>query len=498
MDAENHHITLHQIHEALDYDPQAYLRLAHELLKVRDRTGQIVPLTANAAQLDFERHRGRQNIVLKARQMGMTTWIAARFFLRTIAYPGTLTVQVAHTRSAAEAIFRTVQRMWEHLPEDLRLGELVRSRANVRQMVFPTIDSEFRVVSACDEGAGRGMSIQNLHCSELSRWPGDAAETLAGLRAALAPHGELVLESTPNGAYGCFYKEWSNALDDPQKAAQQDGLVRHFLPWWMEPAYIGPAVEPGSYTPEECLLVARHTLSAQQVGFRRSLESSYGALRSQEFAEDAETCFRATGDCCFEVAAIEERLKELVDPVEVHRNGALQIFWPQQPNRDYILAADTAGGGSDGDFAAVQVIDIETGRQCAELQQRLRPADLAYAIEELAKRYNDALVVVERNNHGGTVLAFLQDRIRRDRLYHHGSEAGWLTSSASKPEAISRLGVLLAQRPEMFASRRLLSECRTYISGEHGRTAAAAGEHDDLVISMAIAQTVRTERLNRC
>ena len=184
--------------------PEMGVMAASEWLRVRDRTGRLQPLVANAAQRRFEERRGRQNIVLKARQMGMTTWVAGRFFLRTITRPGTLTLQVAHTREAAEGIFRMVQRMWEELPEDLREGPLVRSRANAGQMVFPKLDSEFRVASASDASAGRGLSVQNLHCSEVSRWPGDAAMTLAGLRAALTPEGELVLESTPSGAYGAF------------------------------------------------------------------------------------------------------------------------------------------------------------------------------------------------------------------------------------------------------------------------------------------------------
>ena len=170
------------------------------------------PLRANAVQREFERRRGRQNIVLKARQMGMTTWVAGRFFLKTITARGVLTVQVAHTREAAEGIFRIVQRFWECLPEELREGPLRRSVANAGQMCFPELDSEFRVVSAGDENAGRGLTMQYLHCSEVSRWPGDAGATLAGLRAALAPGGELVMESTPNGAYGCFYEEWGRAI----------------------------------------------------------------------------------------------------------------------------------------------------------------------------------------------------------------------------------------------------------------------------------------------
>jgi hypothetical protein len=481
---------LHDLGRLMESQPDRYIQIAEEWLWVRSRRGGLLRLEANAAQRQFEERRGRQNIVLKARQMGLTTWIAGRFFLRTITRPGTLTLMVAHTREAAESSFRMVQRMWEELPPDMKEGPLKLSRSNAGQMVFAEIDSEFRIASAGDEAAGRGLSVQNLHCSEVSRWPGDAAATLAGLRAALSPDGELVLESTPNGAYGAFYDAWMSGVENGE------GLVRHFLPWWMEPAYVGPAVDGTSLHEEEHELMQRHNLSAQQIGFRRGLEAQYGVLRSQEFAEDAETCFRATGACCFDVESIERRMVELAgrDAVETRRGGALQVWLRAIAGREYVLGVDSAGGGEDGDFAAVQVIDRATGLQCAELQQRLRPAELARVAVELAKEYGGALIGVERNNHGAAVLAYIETNERYARVYRQKSEAGWLTTAASKPEMVSRIGSLLQQTPELFMSRRLLGECRTYVAGENGRTAAAGGEHDDLVMAMAVAQAVRAER----
>ncbi len=156
------------------------MELAEKLLLVRTREGWTAPLKANATQRAFELRRGKRNIVLKARQMGMTTWTAARFFLKTITQPGTLTLEVAHTQEAAEEIFRIVHRFLDWMPEELRLGPLRTSKANVRQLVFPELDAQYRVVSAGDRNAGRGLTVQNLHCSELARWPGDPSETLAG------------------------------------------------------------------------------------------------------------------------------------------------------------------------------------------------------------------------------------------------------------------------------------------------------------------------------
>ncbi len=489
---------LKKLGRLLEKERAKTVRAAEEWLRIRDREGQLRPLTANAAQARFEERRGRENIVLKARQMGMTTWVAGRFFLRTITRPGTLTLQVAHTRTAAESIFRAVQRMWEQLPCDLKEGPLVRSRSNVGQMVFPKLDSEFRVASACDVGVGRGLSLHNLHCSEVSRWPGDAAATLAGLRAALHADGELVLESTPNGAYGAFYDEWLRGTDE---ARCETGMVRHFLPWWMEPAYTGAAVDVATMTEDEQRLVREHGLSAEQIGYRRRLEQSYGVLRSQEFAEDAESCFRATGECCFDVDAIERRLAELGPPLETRRGGALQIWFSPQAAREYVVAVDSAGGGADGDFAAVQVIELGTGLQCAELQQRLRPAELARVAAELGREYAGASrcawIAVERNNHGAAVLAYLETQERYERVWRDGREAGWLTTAASKPEMVARLGTVLERSAESVMSKRLLGECRTFVSGERGRSGAAGGAHDDLVMSMAVGLAVRARMLER-
>ncbi len=457
--------------------------MARDLLRIRDRTGKTNPLRANRVQQLFEEKRGRQNIVLKARQMGLTTWIAARFFLKTITVPGTLTVLCAHTREASEGLFAIVHRLWRNLPDDLRKGSLKLSKASAHRMVFAALDSEFRVISAGEENAGRGLTIQNLHLSEIARWPGDAQTTLAGLRAALAPGGEMTLESTPNGACGAFYEEWTHAAET--------GLIRHFYPWWLEPAYTARAAQ--ELTPPELELAALHNLTPGQIGFRRELERNFRGLRAQEYAEDAETCFRASGDCCFPLEPIEARLAELPEPVETRRSGALQIWFPPQRGKEYLLGVDTAGGGPEGDYAAIQVLDRETGLQCAELRERLKPVDLAHAAALLAHEYDDSTIAVERNNHGAAVLAYLDAHEHYDRVYSRQGVAGWLTTAGNKPAMISRLGALLEENANLFRSRRFLAECRTFVSFANGATGAAPGAHDDCLMAMAVAHAVRAE-----
>ncbi len=454
--------------------------LTAELLRIRDKQGKLVAFRLNRAQQEYAKRCTAKNIVLKARQLGITTYVASRFFLNTITRPGTVTVQVAHDQSSAEEIFRIVHRFLENLPEGLRKGALETSRANVRQIVFPRLDSEYRVETAADPNAGRGLTIHHLHCSEVARWPRDAAATLASLRAAVPPDGEMVLESTPNGAGGCFYEEW--------QSAEEKGYTQHFLPWWWEESYRRNAVA-GDFSEEEALLVASHGLTREQIAFRRELRANFGKLARQEFAESAAECFLASGECVFEVEQIERRIAQLGSPVERRENGRIEFYYPPVRGRSYVIGVDPAGGGSDGDYAAAQVVERTTALQCAELRGHYPPAELAEKVEELGRAYNDAEIAVERNNHGHAVIVALE-HCGYGNLYRQGGQTGWLTTSASRPRMIEQFAAEMRREPEKFESRRLLEECKTFVRKMDGTAAAANGAHDDLVMAMAVALAV--------
>jgi len=448
------------------------------LLKIRDKQRNLVPLVANRAQREYEQGHKQKNIVLKARQLGITTYVAARFFLETITQPGTLSVQVAHDQESAEEIFKIVHRFWENLPKALRAGPLRTSRANIRQMVFPELDSEYRVETAADPNAGRGLTIHNLHCSEVARWPRDGAETLASLRAAVPQDGEIVLESTPNGASGVFYEEW--------RRAGETGSARHFFPWWYEESYVEerPAEELKT---DELELMERAGLSAHQIAWRRTNFSTLRQLAPQEFAEDAASCFLTSGECVFDAEEIAKRMERCAAPALRQENDRLRIWFPPAPGHLYIIGVDPAGGGTGGDYAAAEVIDRATGMQCAELQGHYPPRNLARLVAELGRTYNNALVVVERNNHGHAVLAYLNEADRYTELYEEDGQLGWLTSAATRPAMVENFAAVLATSPKLFHSLRLLDECRTFVRHADGSAAAANGAHDDCVMAMAIA-----------
>lgn len=471
--------------------------LLRVFLFIRDRQGRLRQLTPNAAQKVYARQRTRRNIILKARQVGMTTYIAARYFLATIMRPGTVTLQVAHSLESAQQIFRIVHRFVEHLDPDVR-REVEISRANVRELAFAALDSRYIVDTAGNRNAGRGLTVHNLHASEVALWPGEPQETMAALLAAVAPGGQVDIESTPQGLGGYFHGEWL-------RARAGEGFTPHFFPWWVEPIYQmelnpGETLEP--LREDERLLAKRETLSLEQIKYRRHLRATFGDLAPQEYAETDTDCFLVSGRPVFDAAAIEIRMRELPPPAHTASNGAEMVWLEPERGRSYVVGADVAEGSARGDYSAAVVIDAQTGLQCAELLAHWPIPRFAEELARMGRRYNMALLAVERNNHGHAVLYALEYSHHYPRLYRHRnafskpasgtSDAGWPMNAQTKPQAISAFTQMLRDAPAAFASPRLLEQCRSFAYDERGEMAARPGTHDDLVMAAAIAYAVRS------
>jgi hypothetical protein len=196
--------------------------------------------------------------------------------------------------------------------------------------------------------------------------------------------------------------------------------------------------------------------------------------------------------------AMEQAAARGVQTPEAQDNGRLITWFPPSrgKGRSYIIGVDAAGGGSEGDYACAQVIERTLGLQCAELHGHFPPFELARRVVELGRKYDDALVAVERNNHGFGVLAHLKD-LHYENLFQQGGQDGWLTSAASRPAMIENLAAVLMSQPDLFHSPRLLGELRTFVRHGDGHSSAAEGAHDDCVMAMAIAMAVRREDAGR-
>ncbi|MGA2424477.1 MAG: terminase, partial [Terriglobales bacterium] len=196
------------------------------------------------------------------------------------------------------------------------------------------------------------------------------------------------------------------------------------------------------------------------------------------------------------LAAVGRALEGAGEALELRDNERLTIWLPTQAGREYVIGADPAGGGTEGDYSCAEVIDRELGTQCAELHGHWPPREFALKLVQLGKEYNTALLAVERNNHGSGVLAHLQTA-GYPKVYKQQGQDGWWTSAVSRPRMIENLGDALIEEPGLFRSRLLLNECRTFVRFADGNTGAAAGTHDDCVMAMAIAWAVRKGEAGR-
>ena len=101
------------------------------------------------------------------------------------------------------------------------------------------------------------------------------------------------------------------------------------------------------------------------------------------------------------------------------------------PGTTYFLGVDPAEGNPTSDESAITVLDGD-GEETAVLAGRFQPGTLASYADELAVTYNNAAVMVERNNHGHAVLLWLEEHGRTTILTGHDGKAGWLSSPKGK------------------------------------------------------------------
>ncbi len=262
-----------------------------ELLKLRPKSGGLVPFVLNPAQLELHRRLEDQKartgrvraIVLKARQLGCSSYTAARFYKLTTASPGLRTIVIGHERAASKNLYQLVRRFHDNLPDEMKPRVGV---SNADELIFDSLDSGYIIATATEEGAGRSATAQNLHASEVAFWK-DLPTQFAALMQTIPDQGtEVILESTANG-YNDFNQLWRKA------EAGQSEFMPVFLPWSIDPSYRTAAPEDFRMTDQEAMLAELHGLDTEQLCWRRNKISQLSSedLFAQEYPLTADEAF---------------------------------------------------------------------------------------------------------------------------------------------------------------------------------------------------------------
>lgn len=209
----------------------------NNLYWITDKEGKRVKFELNWAQADLLDELHFLNIVLKARQLGFTTFIEIFMLDACVFHPDTRAGVIAHTKDDAEAIFRDkIKFAYDNLPVQIR-GQVPIRRDNTTTLELAN-NSLIRVGTSL-----RGGTLQYLHVSEFgkicARFPEKAREIITGALNTIEAGQMAFIESTAEGQEGRFFELCEEAQAKERldvKLTPMDWKF-HFYPWWLEPSY---------------------------------------------------------------------------------------------------------------------------------------------------------------------------------------------------------------------------------------------------------------------
>jgi hypothetical protein len=540
-----------------------FMFLCKNFLKIQTRKDtKIANLVLNNPQkilhTIIEKHikpvRPVRIVILKARRMGFSTYISARFYSKTAFNRNRYTAQITHEPEATDTLFKMVKRFYDLSPKYLR-PEIKYN--NSKLLEFNTkngdgLGSAFRVATAGKEDYGSGQAIHYLHLSETSKWATENATSLLTSIMQTVPNDEdteVVFESTAKGIGGEFhdrfwsarYRIWVSKMDadgNPvivtkvnSDAVEENRYTSIFMPWFCFEDYTVPA--PKSFKllewkddqngrASEVVVKEKYGLTNDQIYWRRlTLANECNGSEdkfNQEYPDSPEVAFLSSGRPVFDNVKVASLRDIAPAPIKRYNyefdltgtNGAIVpaplgrlLVWEEPAvGEHYIIGADVAEGLAHGDSSHAHVINHRTGQQVACWHGKADPDQFARILSAIGYKYNTAFLAPERNNHGLMVVTLLQGELRYpdNRIYVERvaeppgpprKRYGWQTSNLTRPLIIDNLIREVREGTHGIRSSESLSEMLMFKVQKNGRMEADSGQHDDRVMAMAIAKYVR-------
>ena len=460
-------------------------RMSH-LYKISTKEGgAAVIFKPNRAQKDLNEalKTHRRIIVLKSRQLGITTDICIYAEDEVLFRKNVNALSILQTRDHAIAAFdNKVRFAWDNFDPKLReeLGWRVDTeRAN--QLTFGFGDGDFSTYSVGT--SGRSGTFHFVHISEFGSLcadrPLDAKEIVTGTFPSVPNDGTIVIESTANGELGFFPDIWNGAVKG------ENGWYPLFFNWRYDDGEIEKCTPVDkSRIPQEFLdLQALHSFTEKELAYYYGkwlmLNRDWSLLR-QEYPTTAQEAFMSSGEKLYDSEAIGEYEALASDGKKV---GNTTVFQGYKPGHRYVIGADPSEGiGGDHSAAVVWDIDgIKPQVVATFASNTSSPEDFAYVLREFAMAYGEGVICVERNNHGHAVLAVLKRIYDEAKLFYEqdgepslrdanpSRRYGLESNLATKPMFMTMLAQAVRDRSVLVPSKPLLMEMRLCPRGETTR-----------------------------
>ena len=500
-----------------------------QYVKIRDKAGNIIDFIINEPQqrlYDIIKKLKKEKkpiriVILKARQMGFSTLTESILFKETTTKFNVNTGIITHQDEATTNLFNMSKRIYDYLPDEMKPA---LKNSNAKELIFDNeqgtgLKSKIKCMTAGGKGVGRSDTFNNLHISELAFWPGDKKVTLTGLLQAVPNLSNtiVIIESTANG-FEYFKEIWDKAVKG------ENDFIPLFVGWNELKEYTMPYTG-FELTLDEKELQIKYNLTLEQLSWRRwCIKNNCGGdieTFKQEYPINPFEAFISTGSCYFNKEIIINRIKEIENnqPLKVgyfsytfnenkisninwcdDEKGYIKIYKDVEKGHPYVLGGDTAGEGSDN-FTGL-VIDNSSGKQVATLKKELDEDEYARQMYCLGMYYNTALIGIE-NNYSTYPTKKIKE-YRYPKIYLREIEDniaekiqdkfGFVTNKATRPIILSILKEILRDNVNWINDVEILKEALVFIKNEKGRPEAQLGEHDDLIMGLAITYYIRTQQ----
>jgi hypothetical protein len=412
----------------------------------------------------------RFNVILKARQLGIST-ISAAYVAWLMMFHREKNVLVIATKfSTAANLVKKVKAIIKNLPAWLRISNV---EIDNRTSFVLSNGSQIKA-SSTSVDAGRSEALSLLVIDEAAHVEG-LEDLWMGLYPTLSTGGRCIALSTPNGVGNWFHKVYMEAEES----------INDFNPtkliWDVHPD------RDLSWFEKETRNMSR-----------------------REIAQELECNFNMSGETVFSSEDLEAYLSKCKEPL--YRTGFDRNLWmweKVEPAKEYFISADVARG--DGkDYSTALVFETNSMSVVAEYKGKITPDLFAKILYDIGLEYNNALLVVENNSVGFAVLDKLREMVYPNLYYSIKSThefvdeyqaenlsnavAGFSTTSKTRPLIIAKMEEFIRNNLIKVYSTRLLAEMKTFI-WNNGRAQAMRSYNDDLIMACAVGCWVRDTAL---
>lgn len=267
------------------------------IYSIVDKDGKVIPFRPNWGQLQLLEEQRNRHLVLKARQLGLSTLIGIIQLDLCLWTDQKTAMTIAHDRDSLEKMFsRNIKGVYDRLPEGIR-SMVPAQRDRAHQMKFDNGSDISVSLSA------RSTTVQFLHVSEFgkicAKYPDKAKEIVTGAFEAVPADGVIIIESTAEGASGYFHDYCMEAhkrqQENREPASHEWSMT--FLPWWRHPEYV--ASPKGVQLPHK--LMQYFTELEGKIGKKLGpARKAWYALKAKTLGDDLKREYPATVEEAFQ------------------------------------------------------------------------------------------------------------------------------------------------------------------------------------------------------